>query len=262
MFGYTEEEALGKSLTFLMPERYRAPHQAALERVRSTGQQRVKGETVELHGLRKDGTEFPVEISLPYAAWKKGNETFYSAIIRDATARKSLEQQLHHSQKMDALGRLAAGISHDFNNLLTAILGYSDLTLDRVRDCPDIAADIEEIKKAGERASRLIRQLLAFSRKRMLVQQVLDLNRVAGDLEKMLRHIIGEDIRLDLVAALALGHTKADPGQVEELLMNLVVNARDAMPQGARSRSRPRMWFSTRSLPVGTSGPRPAATSR
>ena len=232
MFGYTEEEALGKPLTFLMPERYRAPHQAALERVRSTGQQRLKGKTAELHGLRKGGTEFPIEISLPYAAWKKGDETFYSAIIRDATARKGFEQQFYQVQKMEEMGRLTAGVAHDFNNLLTAIIGYSQLVLDRVRDQPNITADIEEIKKAGERASQLTRQLLAFGRKQLLVPQVLDLNQVVGNFEKMLSRIISEDIRIDIVAVPSLGRTKADPGQIEQLLMNLVVNARDAMPQG------------------------------
>jgi CheY-like chemotaxis protein len=133
---------------------------------------------------------------------------------------------------MEAFGQLAGGVAHDFNNLLTAILGFSELVLERVVDQPDVTADVQEIKKAGERASELTRQLLAFSRKQLLVVQVLDLNQLVHQFEKMLRRIVSENIRFEIVAAPLLGKTKADPGQIEQLLMNLVVNARDAMPQG------------------------------
>ncbi len=153
-------------------------------------------------------------------------------VARDITDRKQVEEQFRQAQKMEAIGQLAGGIAHDFNNLLTAILGYSELVLDRIRDHPDIAADVEEIQKAGERASRLAQQLLAFSRRQLLVPQILDLNQVVGDFDKMLKRVISENIRFDVVAAPSLERTKADPGQVEQLLMNLVINARDAMPQG------------------------------
>jgi PAS domain S-box-containing protein len=159
-----------------------------------------------------------------------------AGIALDITSRKQLEEQFRQSQKMEAIGRLAGGIAHDFNNLLTAIMGYSEMVLDRVADQPDIAADVEEIKKAGERASRLTSQLLAFSRRQTIQPRILDLNQVVGDLERMLRRVIGEDIVLEIASAPGLARTKADPSQVEQVLMNLVVNARDAMPRGGRLR--------------------------
>jgi hypothetical protein len=152
----------------------------------------------------------------------------------DVSSQRNLEQQFRQAQKMEAIGRLAGGIAHDFNNLLTAIIGYSELVLDRLAGQADLTADVEEIKKAGERASRLTSQLLAFSRKQAVEPRVLDLNQIVGDVEKMVRRVIGEDVAVDVVCSPSLGRTKADPGQVEQVLMNLVVNARDAMPRGGR----------------------------
>ena len=135
---------------------------------------------------------------------------------------------------MEAVGRLAGGIAHDFNNLLTAITGYSDLTLrDLDQDSP-LRSRVQEIRKAGDRAAALTRQLLAFSRKQMLQPRVLDLNAVIPEMNKMLRRMIGEDIVLETVLDSSLGRVKADPGQVEQILMNLAINARDAMPNGGR----------------------------
>jgi len=150
----------------------------------------------------------------------------------DISAQKQLQDQFRQSQKMEAVGRLAGGVAHDFNNLLTAILGYSQLVLDRVQDQPDIFGDVEEIRKAGERASRLTAQLLAFSRKQTTSPRIVDLNQVVGNIEKMVRRVIGEDIVLEIAAAATLGRVKVDPGQVEQVLLNLIVNARDAMPRG------------------------------
>lgn len=148
-----------------------------------------------------------------------------------AALRKS-EEQLRQAQKMEAIGQLAGGIAHDFNNLLTAIIGYSELTLLKLTPEDPLGANIEEIKKAGNRAAGLTRQLLAFSRKQLLQPKVLDLNEVVSELEKMLRRLIGEDIELKTVLRAELGRIKADPGQLEQVIMNLVVNARDAMPYG------------------------------
>ena len=142
------------------------------------------------------------------------------------------DARFRQSQKLEAVGQLAGGIAHDFNNLLTAIIAYSDLVLNRVQDRPDVAEDIQEIRKAAERASWLTRQLLTFSRKQVLVPRILDLNQVVGDFEKMLSRVISEDIRFEITATPSLGRTKADPGQIEQLLLNLVINARDAMSQG------------------------------
>jgi len=147
--------------------------------------------------------------------------------------RKS-EEQLRQSQKVEAIGRLAGGIAHDFNNLLTIINGYTELILARMPGEDRLTRDVNEIRKAGMRAASLTRQLLAFSRKQILEPKVLDLNAIVVDTEKMLRRLIGEDIELIISPAADLRRTKADPGQVEQVIMNLAVNSRDAMPQGGK----------------------------
>jgi len=145
-----------------------------------------------------------------------------------------LQQQLLQSQKMEAIGQLAGGVAHDFNNLLSVIIGYSDLILPRLEAQDPVCAYVAEIRRAGDRAAALTRQLLAFSRKQMLDLRVLNLNRVIRETDKMLRRIIGEDIELKLLLDPALDHIKADSSQMEQIIMNLVVNARDAMPRGGR----------------------------
>jgi len=140
------------------------------------------------------------------------------------------EEQLRQSQKMDAIGRLAGGVAHDFNNLLTGILGYSTLIKDKLSAGDPLLGYVEEIRKAGDRAASLTRQLLAFSRKQVLEAKVIDINATIANLEKMLRRLIGENIRLTTRPAEPLGRVKADPGQIEQVILNLVVNARDAMP--------------------------------
>jgi two-component system, cell cycle sensor histidine kinase and response regulator CckA len=147
-------------------------------------------------------------------------------------ALKASEDQLRQAQKMEAVGQLAGGVAHDFNNLLTAIVGYTALLLDATTEQPELAADLEEIKRAGERAGSLTRQLLTFSRKQVVQPAILNLNDVVSELEKMLRRVIGDDISLDTIKASSLYHVKADPNQIEQILMNLTVNARDAMPRG------------------------------
>src|SRR5947209_867535 len=145
---------------------------------------------------------------------------------------KRLEEELRQSQKMEAVGRLAGGIAHDFNNLLTVITGYSDLLLLNTK-LPEGSQDmVQQIKKAGDRAASLTRQLLAFSRRQMLVPEMIDLNSLITSLSQMLRRVIGEDIELILRLEPNLGAVTADPGQVQQVIMNLVVNARDAMPRG------------------------------
>ncbi len=153
---------------------------------------------------------------------------------RDVTERKKLEEQFQQSQKVQAIGQLAGGVAHDFNNILTAILGYSDVTLRQLSPNHFLYQNVAEIRRAAERAASLTRQLLAFSRKQVLLPRVLDLNIVVGDMDKMLRRLLGEHI--DLVAVLPenTGRIKADPGQVEQIIMNLAVNARDAMPGGGK----------------------------
>jgi PAS domain S-box-containing protein len=151
-----------------------------------------------------------------------------------AEERARLEEQLRQSQRMEAVGRLAGGIAHDFNNLLTAIQGYGDLALARLAEEDDLRHELDEIRRAADRAAQLTRQLLAFGRRQMLQPVVLDLNAIVSDMESMLRRLIGEDVELVTVLEPTLGTVRADPSQLQQVLMNLVVNARDAMPRGGR----------------------------
>jgi PAS domain S-box-containing protein len=160
--------------------------------------------------------------------------TNYELFAEDVSERRALEQQLRQSQKMEAVGRLAGGIAHDFNNLLMVISGYGEFLLEKISGNPVLHGPAQEIANAAERATSLTRQLLAFSRKQMLTPKILDLNAVVTENAKMLTRMIGEDIDLVVVPGTELGAVKADPGQVEQVIMNLAVNARDAMPQGGK----------------------------
>jgi two-component system cell cycle sensor histidine kinase/response regulator CckA len=188
---------------------------------------------------KKDGTIIDVEItSHPLSFAGRRAEL---VLANDITERKRAEDALHHSEaqlrqalKMEAVGKLAGGVAHDFNNLLTAINGHSEMCLRRLTPEDALYRHIEEIKKAGDRAAALTRQLLAFSRKQILQPEVLDLNHIVVELHKMLQRLIGEDIDLLMGLAADLGKVKADPNQLEQVLMNLVVNARDAMPKGGK----------------------------
>jgi len=155
-------------------------------------------------------------------------------IGRDVTERVQLEQQLRQAQKMEAVGRLAGGIAHDFNNILTAITGYADLLLEDLSPADPRRQDADEVRKAAERAAGLTRQLLAFSRQQVLQPSVIDVNSLVGDLQKMLGRLLGEDVDLGTRLDPTAGRVKADPGQLEQVLMNLAVNARDAMPHGGK----------------------------
>src|SRR4051812_23483419 len=154
--------------------------------------------------------------------------------VAQALAQRQLREQLRRAQKMEAIGRLAGGVAHDFNNLLTVIHGYSDMALAQLRDGDPLRENIEEIRRAAIRAAALTRQLLAFSRKQYLQPALVDLNGMLEEIEKMLRRLIGEDIELSIQPAADLWPVRVDPGQIEQVVMNLVVNARDAMPQGGK----------------------------
>lgn len=193
----------------------------------------------ERNHRRKDGSLVTVEVSSNIISYGQGQALCVN--VRDITPqkkaegeRKALEEQLRQAQKMEAIGRLAGGVAHDFNNLLTVIQGYSDLALHSLSQDDLLGHDIQEIKKAAERASSLTHQLLAFSRKQILQPRVVDLNFLVRDMEKMLRRMIGEDIELITCLDPHLGTIKADPGQLEQVILNLAINARDAMPRGGK----------------------------
>jgi two-component system, cell cycle sensor histidine kinase and response regulator CckA len=197
----------------------------------------LKSET-PFHGLsadwkRKDGSSTAVRVSGRSVSNGKRSVVF-ELFAEDVTERRALEDQLRQSQKMEAVGRLAGGIAHDFNNLLMVISGYSEFLLDRLGPEPALRAPAQEIASAAQRASALTRQLLAFSRKQMLAPRILDLNAIVAENLKMLARMIGEDIDLAMVAAQELGAVRADAGQIDQVIMNLAVNARDAMPSGGK----------------------------
>lgn len=231
-FGYSEAELVGQKIGVLMPPPYREEHDGYVANYLRTGVARVIGTGREAEALHRDGTRFPVEITV--TEFRLEGERRFTGVVRDITARQRLEAELQQAQKMEAVGRLAGGVAHDFNNLLTVINGYSDMLLSKMPEPPLTREFLVAIRDAGDRAARLTQQLLAFSRKAVVEPRVIDLNELVKQSAKLLRRLIGEDILLEVVQDPDLPPIKADYGQIEQLVMNLVVNARDAMPTGGR----------------------------
>jgi PAS domain S-box-containing protein len=230
MFGYTREELLGARIELLLPEAKRATHSRDRDDYFARPRARPMGIGMDLAGRRKDGSEVPVEVSLSYVEIDEG--VFAIAFVSDISQRKRLEEQLLHAQKMEAVGRLAGGVAHDFNNMLTVISGYNRMILDELSTLDPLRGYAEEILKAADRAGALTNQLLAFSRRQIMQPRVINVNAVMIQTQKMLQRLIGEDIELILKLGTNVGNIKADPGHVEQAIVNLAVNARDAMPLG------------------------------
>ena len=238
--GYSIEELQQLTPLDLKPGFTAESWAALLEPLRSGEQEKTQFTAVH---RRKDGTQYPVEVHLQLMT--EGRPVFV-AIILDITERRRVEEQLRHAQKMEAVGQLAGGVAHDFNNLLQAINGYAELAQGDLDSHHPASSSIEEVAKAGVRASTLVRQLLAFSRRQVLDMKDVNLNDVLADLMKMIRRVIGEHIALTVVPADVDAIVRADPGQVEQVLMNLCVNARDAMPQGGT------ITIKTETIRIGT----------
>lgn len=229
--GYTEDELLAQDLLTITHADDRAIERQMLTRLLAGD---VPAFTLEQRYLRKGGGTVWVRNTLSLMRDPEGRPERLVVLVQNITEQRRLEEQYRQSQKMEAIGRLAGGVAHDFNNLLTVITGYGQIVLDKLPPNDDTRELIAEITKAGDRAAALTRQLLVFSRRQIIAPRILDLKAVVTDAGMMLRRLIGEDVELVTLSDPGLWPVKADAGQVEQALMNLVVNARDALPHGGK----------------------------
>ncbi|MEO8841012.1 MAG: PAS domain-containing protein, partial [Kofleriaceae bacterium] len=228
--GYERDEVLGRNCRFLQGPGTDPAPLAELRNAIRAGQPC----TVELLNFRKGGIPFWNNVAISPVKDSDGRVVSFVGVQTDVTARRQLEAQYLQAQKMEAVGRLAGGVAHDFNNVLSVILSYAEMIGEALEPGEPLHADIEEIRTAALRATDLTRQLLAFSRQQVLQTKVLNLNQVVAGMEKMLRRLLGADIEVTILPATELWNVKSDPGQVEQILMNLAVNARDAMARGGK----------------------------
>jgi two-component system cell cycle sensor histidine kinase/response regulator CckA len=227
-YGYTRQEFLGLTVRDLRVPADLLVLRAQLEKMGETGAPVVQAE----RHRTKDGAVLDVEVNA--RAVEIGGQRVRLVSVQDVTARKQFEEQFRQAQKMEAVGRLAGGVAHDFNNMLNVILGYAELTMRTLDEGDRRRRNLNEIRKAGEHAAALTRQLLAFGRGQVLQPRVLDLNVVLGEMDRMLRRVIGEDVDLVTTLGADLGRVKADPSQIDQVVLNLALNARDAMPSGGK----------------------------
>jgi PAS domain S-box-containing protein len=233
IFGYAADEVVGRSIDFLLPKRYRAVHDTCM-RTFAAGKEegRLMGSRGQIFGRRKNGVEFPAEASI--AKFDVDSRVFFTAILRDVSARQQEEALLYQAQKMETVGQLTGGIAHDFNNLLLVIGGYLEMLQDEVAGRPTAQNCVSMALAATERGAQLNRQLLAFARKQPLVPVVLDINALVREETELLRRSLGEHVEVETVLGGGLWKTKVDKGQLQNALFNLAVNARDAMPEGGK----------------------------
>jgi PAS domain S-box-containing protein len=234
MLGYRAHDLVGKHVDEIIAPEYKKMLRDSLERRKVSG----RAETMDMQFLRKDGTRVDAILAASPMFDEHGAFTGSLGMITDITERKRLEAQLRQSQKIEAVGRLAGGVAHDFNNLLTAIRGHVELLLSEVPEESPVRTDIEEVRKAADRAASLTQQLLAFSRKQMLQPVVLEFDSVVRDMESLLRRFISADTVLIMQLQADGARVRADRSQIEQVLLNLIVNARDAMPEGGEVRVR------------------------
>jgi two-component system, cell cycle sensor histidine kinase and response regulator CckA len=228
LLGYTQQELVDSRHPFEFVHEQDRP--LLMDQLSRLDPARLPSVQLALRGVRKDGQVIQVEAFCSVTEF--GNERAVLTTVHDISDRVKLEEQLRQAQKMEAVGRLAGGIAHDFNNLLTAIRGNAELMSHRVTADPAMAAEVDEILHAADRAASLTRQLLAFSRKQVLQPVTLNLNDSIGSVSRMARRLIGTDVQLHLDLGTNVSSVRADPAQVEQVLLNLLVNARDAMPTG------------------------------
>ena len=240
LFGYPSSELVGNTIGVLMPETYRNELHGYFANYLQTDVAKVVGFVREFQARRMDATHFPIELTV--SEFRLNGKRHFTGVIRDTTERKRLENQFLQSQKMDAVGKLAGGVAHDFNNLLTVIIGYGNLILAEMPANAPRREAIAAILDAGERAARLTQQLLAFSRSVVVEMKIIDLNLFVEKMAQMLRRLIEEDISLTLTLAPKVSPIKAPPGQLEQLIMNMVVNARDSMSSGGQLRIQTRNY--------------------
>jgi PAS domain S-box-containing protein len=227
MHGWTVEELRGRPMSELSAKPQDFPRMNPLYDARGH-------QIWETERLHRDGTVFPALIDATAVKDEAGHVTYYAVNVQDLTERRRAEEQVRQAQKMEAVGRLAGGVAHDFNNMMMIIMGFSDFLLSTLEPNDPRWADADEIRKAAERAMHLTRQLLGFGRQQLVARQVLSLNNVVSGMERMLRPLLGEDIKLVTQLSTNLGGVEADHGQMEQVVMNLALNARDAMRGGGR----------------------------
>jgi PAS domain S-box-containing protein len=232
MFGYSRMNILGRHVGLLLPESARAEVISALTQYMVAGDGPLAGRQVEMEALKADGSAFPVELTV--ARLSGDRSALLTGFVRDVTERKALEEQLRQAQKLEAIGRLASGVAHDFNNVLMSIMGSADLLLMQLDGNQPARDEANEIKESVRRGANLTRQLLAFSRRQATSPRLFEVSDVIGSMETMLRRLIGPEVDFEIIRSASPAVVRADSAQIEQVVLNLVVNARDAMPEGGR----------------------------